>query len=183
MLSGEKINLRLFRDEADVRAAYSAYNVLAERALTDHTELYSVVDRIRKFHETGFWTPTGGQLTITTKADEVVGTIGFVKTTDFELEIGYRIYKSEHRRKGFAGEALRLFSAYLFETFPHITRLAIKTASTNIGSRKLAETCGYKQEGVLRKAYFYRGAICDFVIYSLLREECPRLDTVLPIFE
>ena len=183
MLSGQKINLRLFRDEAEVRAVYNAYNVLSERAFTDHTEIYPVDRRIEKFQETGFWTLTDGQLVITTKADAVVGTISFVRTTDFELEIGYRIYKREHRGKGYMREALALFSTYLFTTFPHITRLAIKTASTNIGSCKLAEKCGFTQEGVLRRAYFYRGQICDLVIYSLLREESLRLDTVLSICE
>ena len=189
MLSGKKINLRLFRDEADVRAVYDAYNELAERAPTDHTKIYPIEKRIEKFRETGFWTSAQGQFIITIKADEIVdatrtseivGTISFVRTTDFELEIGYRICRHKHRRKGFMSEALCLFSAYLFETFPHITRLAIKTAVNNVGSRKLAEKCGFTQEGVLRKAYFYRGEICDFVIYSLLREESPRLDAVLP---
>ena len=188
MLSGDKINLRLFRDEADVRAVYDAYNDLAERASTDHTEIYPINGRIKKFRETGFWTSTEGQLVITTKVDEIVGptnegaivgSISFVRTTDFELEIGYRIYKREHRGKGYMSEALRLFSTYLFETFPHITRLAIKTAANNVGSRKLAEKCGFTQEGVLRRAYFYRGEICDFVIYGLLREESSRLDAVL----
>ncbi len=117
-----------------------------------------------------------GEIVDPTNEGEIVGTISFVRTTDFELEIGYRICKHEHRRKGFMSEALSLFSAYLFETFPHVTRLAIKTALNNVGSRKLAEKCGYKQEGVFRNAYFYRGSICDFVIYSLLREESPRLD-------
>lgn len=179
MLSGKKVNLRLFRNEADVRAVYDAFNELAERAPTDHTQIYPVNKRIEKFRETGFWTSTQGHLIITTKVDEMVGTISFVRTTDFELEIGYRVCKHEHRRKGFMSAALSLFSAYLFTTFPHITRLAIKTAADNVGSRKLAEKCGFVQEGVLRRAYFYRGAICDFVVYGLLREDSPRLDDLM----
>ena len=145
MLSGEKINLRLFRDEADVRAVCDAYNDLAERASTDHTQIYPVNKRIEKFRETGFWTSTQGQLLVTAKADEIVdptrtseivdptrtseivGTISFVQTTDFELEIGYRICRHKHRRKGFMSEALCLFSAYLF-SISRIASLSISTA-------------------------------------------------------
>jgi RimJ/RimL family protein N-acetyltransferase len=157
----------------------SAYNDLAERALTDHTEIYAPQGRVQKFNQTGLWTRAEGLLLITTKQDEIVGEIGFSKTTELELTIGYRIYKRAHRGQGYMGEALALFSAYLFETVPHVTRLVIKTAVNNAGSRKLAEKCGYEQEGVLRRAYFYRGEICDFVVYSLLREHSPRLKDLL----
>ncbi len=54
MLSGKRVNLRLFRNEADVRAVYDAYNEFAERAPTDHTKIYPVNKRIEKFRETGF---------------------------------------------------------------------------------------------------------------------------------
>ena len=74
-------------------------------------------------------------------------------------------------------KSLRLFSSYLFETIPLITRLSLFTAENNISSRKLAEKCGYKQEGILRDAYFYRGNICNWVIYSLLRDECKSTKT------
>ena len=71
------------------------------------------------------------------------------------------------------------FSAYLFATIPCITRLKILTAVDNIGSRKLAEKCGYIQEGIMRNAYFYRRNLCDWVIYAMLREECPSLEVLL----
>lgn len=181
MIPGQRINLRLFRDERDLYTVLNAYNDLAERALTDHTEIYAPHSRVQKFNQTGLWTLTEGLLLITTKQDEIVGEIGFSKTTDLELAIGYRIYKRAHRGQGYMSEALTLFSAYLFETIPHVTRLVIQTAVNNAGSRKLAEKCGYEQEGVLRRAYFYRGEICDFVVYSLLREHSPRLKDLLAL--
>lgn len=179
MITGKRINLRLFRDEQDVLACYEVYNDLQERATTDHTEIYSLNSRIKEFQETGYWSKDKGTLLITTKEDKIIGTISFVRTTDFELGIGYRIYRREDRQQGYMSEALTLFSAYLFETIPHVTRLMILTASDNTSSRKLAEKCGYTQEGVLRKAYFYRGKMCDWVLYSMLREKSPRFGDLL----
>ncbi len=68
-------------------------------------------------------------------------------------------------------EALNLFSKYLFETVPLITRLSLYTAENNSPSRKLAEKCGYTLEGILRDAYFYRGKMFNWAIYSILRSE------------
>jgi ribosomal-protein-alanine N-acetyltransferase len=61
-------------------------------------------------------------------------------------------------------EALPLFSAYLFATIPHVTRLVLLTAADNAASRRLAQKCGYVQEGVLRQANFYRGRLVDWVL-------------------
>ena len=173
MITGKTITLRMFRSEEEVLTVYNDYNSLSERDINDHTEIYHPNRQIAKFRETGFWSDQKGELLITDKEDSIVGSISFEKTSDLTLEIGYRIYRSENRKKGFMSEALPLFSAYLFKTIPHITRLEVRTASDNSKSRKLLERCGYKQEGILRKAYFYRGRITDFVIYSLLREESP----------
>ncbi len=179
MITGKKINLRLFRDEQDVLIRIEKYNDLSNRAITDHTEIYNSNTNMKKFQETGFWGKDNGCLLVTTKKDEIVGSISFSRTTDFELGIGYRMYDNKYRNKGFMSEALTLFSAYLFETVPHITRLMIITADDNTPSRKLAEKCGYTQEGVHRKAYFYRGKICDWIQYSMLREESPNFEDLL----
>lgn len=108
---------------------------------------------------------------ITNISDEIIGDISFSKTTDFELNIGYRLFENKNRKKGYMTQALKLFSKYLYSTIPSVTRLSLYTAEDNIPSRKLAEKCGFVQEGILRNAYFYRGKICNWIIYSLLRED------------
>jgi [ribosomal protein S5]-alanine N-acetyltransferase len=179
MITGNKINLRLFQSEQDIRNMYNMYNNLSERDINDHTEIYSPIDKIKKFQETGFWTEEEGNLLITDTNDSILGNIGFKKSSDFTLEIGYRIFKKENRGKGYMSEVLPLFSAYLFETVPNITRLEARTSINNIGSRKTIEKSGYTQEGILRQSYFYRGNICDFVIYSLLRSEYNSLEVTM----
>jgi len=41
----------------------------------------------------------------------------------------------------------------------------------NIGSLKMHEKCGYKKEGVLRKASYVNGEFRDLVVLSVLKEE------------
>jgi RimJ/RimL family protein N-acetyltransferase len=178
MLKGKKTILRMFRDEEDCHKLLEAYNNIAQRAETDHTEMKHPQTLLKRFHENGLWGDESGSLLITDESDTIVGSIDFTKRSEFELEVGYRIYQKAHRRKGYVGEALPLLSAYLFETKP-ITRLRIQIAADNIGSRKVAEQSGYKEEGILRKAHFYRGKLCDFVIYGMLREESPKLADLL----
>ena len=170
MIRGERVNLRLLRDIEECKAFINAYNDLAERTERDHTELKSTTTFLEQFTQDGLWSDNAGTLLITKKQDDIVGSINFNRLSSFELEVGYRLLRHRDRGQGYVTEALSLFSAYLFATKP-IQRLRIQTASNNIGSRKVAEKCGFLQEGVLRQAYFYRGEMCDNIVYGLLRNE------------
>ena len=178
MLKHTQVTLRLVQDEDDCRRLIAAYNDLSERAQTDHTEIKSLNTLLKDFRNDGLWGDDHGTLLITTPDDEIIGSLTFTRISEFELEIGYRLFRQSDRNQGYVSEALPLFSAYLFETKP-IRRLRVQAASDNIGSQKVAEKSGFKREGVLRQAYFYRGRMCDSVIYGLLREECPLLSELL----
>ncbi len=180
MTQGNRIALRQIRDEAECRQLYEAYNDLAERALADHDETFAIEPRLADFREHGMWTEDKGILLIVDQADAAVGLISFQRTTPLECDIGYRLLYARHRRKGLMSEALPLFSRYLFQRFPEITRLQIRTAHDNEASIRLARRCGFTIEGTLRNAYAYRGRICDWVVLSLLREECLETSTREP---
>ena len=75
-------------------------------------------------------------------------------------------------------KAVKIFSAYLFELKP-IHRLQLNCLKGNTGSRRVAEKCGYKLDGVMREVSFHRGEYCDLELFSLLRSECPSLKEVL----
>jgi RimJ/RimL family protein N-acetyltransferase len=92
--------------------------------------------------------------------------------------VGYIILRREDRGRGYGTEALRIFSAYLFDAKP-TERLQLVTMAGNVPSRRIAEKCGYQLEGTMRKFGFVRGKYVDAVMYSLLREECPTLAEVL----
>ncbi len=171
MIHGSGIALRKIRDESELRQLYEIYNDLDERALTDHDETFAIDSKLAAFQEHGFWTSEKGVLLVVDSSDKFVGMISFHRTTDLECDIGYRILRIEHRRRGIMTEAVTLFAAYLFDRFPEITRLQIRTAHDNEPSIRLAQRCGFTREGILRKAYSYRGRLCDWVVFSLLREE------------
>ena len=174
MLTGRKINLRLVKDEAEAKALITAYNNIAEREPTDHMEIKHPREMVRRFKENGWWEKQNGRMVIATKDDRAVGVVSFVRLADFELEVGYRLYAKADRGQGYVSEALLLWCAYLFESFD-ITRLRIQTTTENRGSRRVAEKCGFSQEGILRRAYWARGLFWDVVVYGLLQEESPQL--------
>lgn len=76
-------------------------------------------------------------------------------------------------------EALSLFSTYLYQTNPTMLRLTLLIHSDNNGSIKVAEKSGYVHEGILRNAWVNDGRLYSMEIYSLLRDECPKLQALL----
>ena len=179
MIRGDKIKLRMYRDEREFRECLELYNDVAARAVHDHSEIFSLNSRLGSFQQNGAWSSERGTLLIITDDEQKVGDISFHRSTELELQIGYRIWRLDDRGKGYMSAALPLFSAYLFATIPQITRLSLLTAIDNAASCRLAEKSGYQREGVLRQAYFYRGRIVDWVVYGLLRAEAPDLSSQL----
>lgn len=182
MIEGKNINLRLIRKE-DLDEILELQNDLSNRGEFLGLELGSEVSIKKHFDETGYWEKDFGKMLITDKAGNILGDIIFFRGMRGceGYEIGYQIYKQENRGKGYLTEALKLFSAYLFELRP-INRLEICVFNNNIPSRKVAEKCGYVYEGTMRQAYFARGKYHDLQLFSILREECPLLNELVKKF-
>jgi RimJ/RimL family protein N-acetyltransferase len=71
-------------------------------------------------------------------------------------------------------EAVRLFTGYLFDLHK-INRIQLTAVVGNVGSKRVAEKCGFKSEGVLRQAMFQMGKNVDIELFSLLRDEQPKM--------
>jgi RimJ/RimL family protein N-acetyltransferase len=69
-----------------------------------------------------------------------------------------------------ATEALRRLTAWAFEELEMI-RLELLISVDNAASKKVAERCGYRREGVLRSAYFKQGRREDTEIWSRLETD------------
>lgn len=179
MLEGKVINLRLIH-ERELEEMLELMNDLKQRGDFLGVELYHDTKIQKHYANEGFWESDFGRMLITDKSDRMLGAISFFKGVgDSEgYELGFQIYRKEDRGKGFITEAIRIFSAYIFEIKP-IPRLQICTAKGNIPARKAAEKCGFVYEGTMRKALFARGKYHDLEFFSLLREECPTLSEVL----
>lgn len=84
---------------------------------------------------------------------------------------GIVLYDPANWRQGYGYEALRLWSAYLFENYPQFVRIDLRTWSGNHGMMRLAEKAGYQQEACFRKARIVDGTYYDGLGYGMLREE------------
>ncbi len=173
MINGKIINLRTIRQE-DIDEIYTLKRDISQRGEYLNVNLTSEPMFKKKFQETGYWNDDFGTMVITDKNDSLIGEITYFKGVSYlpGYEIGCRIYRDEDKRKGYATEALRIFTSYLFE-LKDIKRLEVHLIKGNIASRKIAEKCGFVYEGLKRQAVFSRGKYEDIELLSLLREECP----------
>lgn len=179
MIKGKLINLRTMR-QGDIEEIFSLTSDLSQTGEYWNVSLSSEPMFKKRFQDTGCWNDDFGTMVITDKSDRLIGEITYFKGVWYlpGYEIGYRIYKNEDKGKGYSAEALKIFTAYLFE-LKDIKRLEIQLSKDNIASRKVAEKSGFVYEGLKRQAVFSRGKYEDCEFFSLLREECPSLKEVL----
>ncbi len=179
MLEGPNVILRLFAAD-DLDEFLKLDNLLAEIGEFSPVDLRPPTAFRKQFAETGGWDDDLGRMLITDKSGRMLGIIMFKKEPSYQsgYDLGFAMLRREDRGKGYTTEALRIFSAYLFELKP-IPRLQLGTHVDNIAARRIAEKCGYKLEGTMRQVHFSRGAYVDCVLYSLLRDECPSLAEAL----
>ncbi|RID82606.1 GNAT family N-acetyltransferase [Mesobacillus zeae] len=166
--------------EDDLEEILNLTNKFSERGEHWHLMLSSEPMFKKGFRETGFWDDKIGKLLITDKNGRLFGEISYFNGVWYMpgYEIGYQLYRKEDQGKGYMTEALTIFAAYLFELKP-IERLELTLNIGNAASRKVAEKCGFKFEGIKRNAIYLRGLYHDIELFSLLRHECPTLSEVL----
>jgi RimJ/RimL family protein N-acetyltransferase len=100
---------------------------------------------------------------------EAVGGIGFSPGSDVErysAEIGYWLGEPFWGR-GIATEALRIVSAYAFETC-NVLRLFALPFADNARSTRVLEKAGYTREAVLRSSSVKGGVARDQALYALI---------------
>jgi RimJ/RimL family protein N-acetyltransferase len=101
----------------------------------------------------------------------IVGVVTHFKTrTPSSREIGYRLFDQRLAGMGYTTEAVRLVADYLFRVNT-VHRLEVLMAPENIASVRIAQKCGFREEGTLREAFFINGRYQDVKIFSLLRPE------------
>ena len=165
LVEGPKVRLRrIARGDLEGASGFQ-YTLSILEPLTHIVRLTEVFDA------TGFWTEDAGAVVI--EADgRMVGTMQFYRSGAgiHGYELGYILHAEADRGKGFASEALRLFSDYLFAERPACHRLQLIIETWNEASARLAEACGYEREGILRKAgYSNAGDPPDCWVYSRVR--------------
>jgi [ribosomal protein S5]-alanine N-acetyltransferase len=126
------------------------------------------------FHSSGFWEEDAGAIAIEEVATRrLVGTCQFYRSAPciHGYELGYIIHEPADRRRGYASQAVRLFSDHLFAEIPAFFRQQLMIEVWNTASWKLAERCGFVREGLLRSSGFGKADPADCFIYSRTRKD------------
>ena len=171
LAEGNKVRLRTI-GVRDLKAATAhKFTLSITEPMTDPARAREVYD------QTGFWTPEAGASAIESVVEgeggRLIGTLQFYRSGAciHGYEIGYILHDEDDRGKGYASEALRLFSDLLFAEHPECHRLQLIIETWNDASARLAENCGYASEGTLRKAgYSSPDEPSDCFIYSRVRD-------------
>jgi RimJ/RimL family protein N-acetyltransferase len=102
---------------------------------------------------------------------EVIGAIGLRFHEDYALQAsaGYWVAK-EARGRGAATGALKLVSRWVLVELG-LPRVQLITDPANVPSQKVAERAGFKEEGLLRSYFEFRGRRRDCLMFSLLARE------------
>lgn len=114
-------------------------------------------------------------LMVSREENRVIGMCGFhtVVKSHNRGEIGYEIYREEHKRKGYMSEALPEILRYGFEVM-ELHRIEALIGPNNTASLALVNRIGFVREGYLREHYLRKGIYEDSVMFSLLRNEFGR---------
>lgn len=179
-LTGKKVKIGLM-----TRADFTEYLELNNNvaSMGDHWPLNEVRTEellLTRFAAEGYFGETSGRVLIGDQNDRTIGVLVYFKPVYFweTLEIGYRIFSPADQGKGHATEAVKIFSAFLFES-RRISRLQITADPNNLAANAVARTAGFKLEGCARQAVFCRGKMRDQNIWSMLPEEAPPLSSLI----
>jgi len=168
LVTGSRVRLCNIRVKDLAACSAHKFTLSITEPLTNLKRLRVIFDR------NGFWTQDSGAVAIEALEDKrLLGTLQFYRSGPgiHGYEIGYILHDEADRGKGYASEALRLFSDLLFAEHPECHRLQLIIETWNDASARLAENCGYASEGILRKAgYSSPDEPADCFVYSRVRD-------------
>lgn len=100
---------------------------------------------------------------------KIVGDVGIHFIYNHQVEFGCTIDKTYHG-SGYATEALNAVIQFLFHTNQK-HRIVASVDPRNIGSLKLMQKLGFRQEAHFRKSILINQEWCDDVVFAILHEE------------
>ncbi len=107
-----------------------------------------------------------------TKNNQMIGDVSWYWLDETPWPaIGICIYDPKNWGKGYATEAIALWTKMVFAQLPDIWRIDMATWSGNVGMMKVAEKVGYTLEGRFRKARIVDNKYYDSLRYGILRED------------
>jgi RimJ/RimL family protein N-acetyltransferase len=174
LLYGEKIKLRPLEDQQDIEDLFGWWN--NPREVGEFLPI-SIVDRFSFANMLTESLPRRNKLTLfviwtNTGEQKRAGYICKFNPHPFSCTVELRyVIDSKERNKGYATEAIKLMTEFLFATKQEVEKIQAISAEKNVPSQKALEKNGYKKEALLRKHYFANHEYLDAVLHSILREE------------
>lgn len=179
VLDSDRIRLRPIR-ESDLT---DMWGYLSEPSISEFTtwETHTTLETTKAFLESVLKNYQEGQIAnwaITLRASgEMVGMGGFMEIVPqhFRGVIGY-VLNPGYWNQGIITEAIGLVLNEAFQTL-QLRRVEACCITENIGSRRVLEKLGFKNEGRQRSHYVKRGIPRDIELYGLLIQEYQGLGT------
>lgn len=174
MLKGQLCTVRHLL-AADLNTFITLVNDLPSRGDYFSAHFKSPETMRKEFMLNGFVTDDSELFVVEDQAHHLVGVLTHFKSrTPASREIGYRLLAPGLAGRGYITEAVGLLVDYLFNVYTW-HRLELLIAPGNIGSVRIAQKCGFTEEGTLRQAFFINGRYQDVSMHALLRPEWERL--------
>jgi [ribosomal protein S5]-alanine N-acetyltransferase len=167
-LAGDRVTLRAWRPADAPSLAKHANNRNVASQLRDRfPHPYTLADARQFIQSVAGAQPT--MLFAMVIDGEAAGGIGFFPGADverFSAEIGYWLAEP-HWGRGITVEAIRLVSAYAFDTCNMLRLFALPFAD-NLRSTRVLEKAGFAREALLRSSSVKYGEVRDQCLYALI---------------
>ena len=110
--------------------------------------------------------------TITDGEGHIVGETGLLRMFPawHQTDLTIIIPDPQMQRKGYGTEAMEIMLDLAFHEYK-MHRVSIGVVALNTSALKFYKKMGFRQEGVLEEAYYYKGAYSDFVMMRILSRE------------
>ena len=164
------VTIRPFREDDAASVVGVCDNEAAARWIPDLPHPYTLDhgrewarDAARKWREE-HWANFAA---VDLEADRYVANCGMhIETQHARGEIGYIVHP-DWRRRGVAGTCVALLADWGLADLA-LERIEIRADVRNVASRLTAASCGFRYEGVLRRAMTVQGERVDNAIYALV---------------
>jgi ribosomal-protein-alanine N-acetyltransferase len=116
------------------------------------------------------------QLAITlAQTGELIGNVGLRRDTPTDplADMGYEM-APDHWGRGYASEAARAMVEWGFGAWEGVERIHAHCIAENVGSARVLEKAGLRQEARLREHQRFKGRYWDVLLYGMMREEWER---------
>jgi len=168
-LEGAHIFLRAM-EPADIDFLYLMENDVAIWEVSDTKTPYSrfVLKQYLKNCDRDIYEMKQLRLAISDHDHQLKGLIDLFEFDPANYRAGVGIVlRSEERKKGIAGEALDILSAYAFKTLG-LRQLYAHITADNEASIRLFTKCGFEQTGVKKQWAYHEGTFKDVLFYQKL---------------